>query len=80
MSSVTMCDFCTTTSRSAAETVKLDLPRAVVPEALHQLAANATAATIKLDMCHACEGELGELLDAFALRRFAGGAAPGGAA
>jgi hypothetical protein len=74
-----MCDFCGTTSRTSGETSKIELPRSVVPEALHPLASNVTAPKITVDACRSCEGELAELLDAFLVRRFASGQAPGGA-
>lgn len=77
MSSVVMCDFCGSTSRTSGETTKVELPRAVVPEALHALAANPTAPKITLDICHACEVDLAETLGEFIVRQFTRCIAPG---
>lgn len=70
-----MCDLCGATSRSAAESKKLKLPSAALPDALEN--AGGSGDDRLLDGCLACVAALRDALDALITRRLAGGAEAG---
>lgn len=66
MSTVTMCDFCGSTTRQASEVVKIKLPRDVLPDAI---TSTTNTGDIPADACRACAGEIHDLLDGLITRR-----------